>query len=73
MFDEGTLGEAWEEVHGIGFWLIAPYAPAHLVMVAVHALAERPGLIPAMVNRRKLFAGEELERHPEAQTEEELR
>lgn len=70
---EDTLGEAWEDVHEIGFWLIAPFAAAHLVMVVGHALAERRGLIPAMVNGRNLFTAEELERHPDAQTEEELR
>lgn len=70
---EDRLGEAWEEVHEIGFWLLAIFVVAHLVMVAVHDLTERRGLVSAMINGRKLFTIEELERHPEAQDEEELK
>lgn len=67
---EDTLGETWEAIHETGFWLIAIYVVIHLIMVAIHELTERRALISAMVNGRKLFTAEELERHPEAQKEE---
>lgn len=68
----GDVGEAWEEVHEVGFWLIVAFVVIHLIMVGIHEVRERHGLVSAMINGRKLFSAEELERHPEAQREEEI-
>lgn len=70
LLGEEKLGEAWEEVHGIGFWLIVVFVVAHLVMVAVHELTERRGFVSAMIGGSKLFTDEELRAHPELESEE---
>ena len=68
-----NLGETWETIHEIGFWLIAVFVVAHLLMVAVHEIHERRSLVSAMVHGRKMFPREELDQHPETQSEEEIR
>jgi Ni/Fe-hydrogenase 1 B-type cytochrome subunit len=74
MFTGGEgIGETWEEIHEIGFWLIVAFVVAHLVMVAVHEIKERRSIVSAMINGRKLFTEQELTEHPEAQSEEEIR
>ena len=70
---EDTLGEAWEEIHEVGFWLIVAFVVAHLVMVAGHEIKERRSIVSAMINGRKHFTEQELTDHPEAQSEEEIR
>lgn len=72
IFTASDLGEGWEEVHEIGFWLIVVYIIAHWVMVAVHEITEHRSLASAMIHGRKLFTAEELEHHSEANQEEEL-
>ncbi|SCY13390.1 cytochrome b/b6 domain-containing protein [Thiohalorhabdus denitrificans] len=67
------LGEAWEEIHEIGFWIILAFVILHLAMVALHELTEGRSLVSAMIHGRKHFTAEELEQHPEAQQEEEIR
>ena len=73
IFTTSELGEGWEEVHEIGFWLIVAYIIAHWVMVAVHEITETRSLVSAMIHGRKLFTTEELEHHSEANQEEELK
>ena len=46
---------------------------AHLPMAAIHELTERRPPVSAMTNGGKLVTAEALERHPEAQSEEELK
>ncbi|MFA9461962.1 cytochrome b/b6 domain-containing protein [Thiohalorhabdus sp. Cl-TMA] len=67
------LGELWEAVHETGFWIILGFVVLHLVMVAVHEVTERRSLVSAMIHGRKYFTAEELEAHPEARNEEEIR
>ncbi|HKJ70612.1 MAG TPA: cytochrome b/b6 domain-containing protein [Gammaproteobacteria bacterium] len=70
LLGDDELGEAWMELHELGFWLIVIYVVAHVVMVAIHELTEGRGLISAMVNGHKLFRADDLERGPGAANEE---
>lgn len=74
IFTSGELGEAWKEVHEIGFWLIVVYIIAHWGMVAIHEITEHHrSLVSAMIHGRKLFTAEELVNHSEADQEEEIK
>jgi len=68
-----AITETWETVHETGYWLIVIFIIAHLAMVAVHEIKDRRSLVSAMINGRKLFTPDELQAHPEAQSEEEIR
>jgi Ni/Fe-hydrogenase 1 B-type cytochrome subunit len=66
------LAEAWEEIHEVGFFLIAAYVVIHLVMVFVHDAKEHHGLASSMISGNKLFTEREFQEHPESQADEEL-
>ncbi len=57
-----------QEVHETVFLLILLYIIAHLVAVFIHEIAEKRGIVSAMIHGKKTFTDDErdsiLEAHP---------
>ncbi len=60
--EEKGIEEFFEEIHQFGFYFIIFYLVAHLTGLVLHEIGERRGLFSSMINGRKYYRQEELDK-----------